>query len=204
MSYDTRLALRRLPVHQSTVSENRAAFEDVAACNTCSDTPTVIVRYGSAGNDSAISEDGLESWPPYAIAANDLGDVAASPSTSSALAGSYELHRAARAYRSLMLGSIIVAAIQAVVAIARRAYARHRQRQRASAIYDVLRKVDDRTLRDMGLDRGEIWSVAAEMSGEAQQTRVGANTLDETPDRRYWTKYDHFMVEREARARRSA
>ncbi len=204
MSYDTRLALRRLPVHQSTVSENRAAFEDVAACNTCGDTPTVIVRYGSAGNDSAISEDGLESWPPYAIAANDLGDVAASPSTSSALAGSYELHRAARAYRSLMLGSIIVASIRAVVAIARRAYARHRQRQRASAIYDVLRKIDDRTLRDMGFDRGEIWSVAAEMSGEAQQTRVGANAPDETPDRRYWTRYDHYMVEREARARRSA
>ena len=203
MSYDTRLALRRLPVHQSTVSENRAAFEDVADCYTCSDTPTVIVQYGSAGNDSAISEDGLESWPPHA-AANDLDDVVASPSTSSALGGSYELHRAARAYRSRMLGSVIVAAIQAGVAIARRAYARHRQRQRASAIYDVLRKVDDRTLRDMGLDRGEIWSVAAEKSGEAQQTRVGANTLDETPDRRYWTRYDHFMVEREARARRSA
>jgi uncharacterized protein YjiS (DUF1127 family) len=120
------------------------------------------------------------------------------------LDGSYELHRAARAYRSLMLGSIIVAAIQAVVAIARLAYARHRQRQRASAIYDVLRRVDDRTLRDIGFDRGEIWSVATELSGKTQQTRVRANTLDETPDRRYWTKYDHFMVERETRARRSA
>jgi hypothetical protein len=26
----------------------------------------------------------------------------------------------------------------------------------------------------------------------------------DTPDKRYWTAYDHFMVEREARALRSA
>ena len=157
----------------STVASNwgqtaeTAGKDYIATLFLRSDTPTGIVQYGTAGNDSAISVDGVESWPPHAIAANDLDDVAASPSTSSAPGGSYELHRAARAYRSLMLGSIIVAAIQAVVAIARRAYARHRQRQRASAIYDVLRKVDDRTLRDIGVDRGEIWSVATEKSGKA-------------------------------------
>jgi hypothetical protein len=33
-----------------------------------------------------------------------------------------------------------------------------------------------------------------------QRTRPGAN--DETPDSRYWTAYDHFMIEREARAMR--
>ena len=27
---------------------------------------------------------------------------------------------------------------------------------------------------------------------------------DEAPDRKYWTEYDHFMVEREARAMRRA
>ena len=204
MSYETLLASRQALGHQSTVSENRAAFEDVAVCNTCSDTPAVCVRFGTAENDSAISEAGAESWLAHAIAANDPGDVAASDSTSSGPPGSYELYRSARAYRSLMLGSIIVAAVQAVVAIARRAYARQRQRHRASAIYDALRRLDDRTLRDMGFERSEIGSVAAEMSGEAPQTRVRANTLDETPDRRYWTKYDHFMIEREAHAGRSA
>jgi uncharacterized protein YjiS (DUF1127 family) len=203
MPYDTLQVSRRPPVHQSTVSENRAAFEDVAACNTCSDSAAVFVRYGSAGNDSAISEDGAEIVAPHAIAANDLGNVAASESTSFALLGSYELHRVARTYRSLMLGSIIVAAVQAVVAIARRAYARQRQRQRASAIYDVLRRFDDLTLRDMGFDRNEIGSVAAEMSGKAEQIRVRSSILDETPDRSYWTRYDHFMAEREAHTRRS-
>ena len=32
---------------------------------------------------------------------------------------------------------------------------------------------------------------------------AGIDTVDR-PDRRYWTAYDHFMVEREARAMRSA
>jgi hypothetical protein len=30
------------------------------------------------------------------------------------------------------------------------------------------------------------------------------NSLDETPDRRFWTSYDHFKVEQEARAMRRA
>lgn len=204
MSYETLLVSRQAPEHQSTVSENRAAFEDVAVCNTCSDTPAVCARFGTAENDSAISEDGAESWLAHAIAANDPGDVAARDSTSSGPPGSYELYRSARAHRSLMLGSIIVAAVQAVVAIARRAYVRQRQRHRASATYDVLRRLDDHMLRDMGIDRSEIGSVAAEMSGIAQQTRVRANTLDETPDHRYWTRYDQFMAERDAHAERSA
>lgn len=204
MSYETLLVSGQAPKHQSMGSENQAAFEDVAGCNTCNDTPTVCVRFESAENDSAISEDDAESWPARAIAANDPGDVAAGESASSGLPGSYELHRAARADRSLMLGSIIVAAVQAVVAIARRAYVRQRQRHRASATYDVLRRLDDRMLRDLGIDRSEIGSVAAEMSGIEQQTRVRANTLGETADRRYWTRYDQFMAERDAHARRSA
>jgi len=204
MSYETLLVSRQAPKYQSMGSENRAAFEDDAGCNTCRDTPAVCVRIGSTENDSALSEDGAESWPAHAIAANDPVDVAASESTSSGLPGSYELHRAARAHRSLMLGSIIVAAVQAVVAIARRAYVRQRQRHRASATYDVLRRLDDRMLRDMGIDRSEIGSVAAEMSGIAQPTRVCANTRDETPDHRYWTRYDQFMAERDAHARRCA
>jgi uncharacterized protein YjiS (DUF1127 family) len=69
---------------------------------------------------------------------------------------------------------IIMAAIRAVGAIARRAHARHRQRQQARAVYDALRQLDDRTLRDLGFDRSEITSVAAEVTGEAERTRVRA------------------------------
>jgi len=72
------------------------------------------------------------------------------------------------------VGKIIIAAIHAAGAIARRAHARHRQHQEAKAIYDTLWDLDDRTLRDLGFDRSEITSLAAEVTGRAEPTRVRA------------------------------
>jgi hypothetical protein len=40
------------------------------------------------------------------------------------------------------------------------------------------------------------------LTGEAEHTRAHAIALAETPDRRYWTAYDNFMVAREVRAMR--
>ena len=81
-------------------------------------------------------------------------------------------YHAARAHRSFTLGDIIVAAIQAAGEIARRVHARYRQRRQASTIYEALRQLDDYTLRDLGFDRTEITSVAAEVTGEAEYTRM--------------------------------
>jgi uncharacterized protein YjiS (DUF1127 family) len=81
-------------------------------------------------------------------------------------------YHAARAHRSFTLGGIIVTVIQVAGAFARRALAHHRQRRQAVAIYDALRQLDDHTLRDLGFDRSEIRSVAAEVTGEAECTRV--------------------------------
>ena len=86
----------------------------------------------------------------------------------------------ARAHRSFTLGEIIVAAIEAVGAIARRALARHRQRQLARATCEALRQLDDHALRDLGFDRAEITSVAAEVAGEGERTRVRAHLMSHT------------------------
>ena len=153
-----------------------------------SDTPIVILQRASAGNDAtcedpAISRDDVEPWARHALSANGFGDVVATDAASSAQA-SYELYQAARAHRSFSLGEIIVAAVQEGVAIARRAYARYRQRQEARATYDALRELDDHTLRDLGFDRSEIRSVVAEVTGEAERTRVRTISRAETPARR--------------------
>jgi GNAT superfamily N-acetyltransferase/uncharacterized protein YjiS (DUF1127 family) len=103
-----------------------------------------------------------------------FGDVATTDVVSSARPTSYDLHRAAGARRSFSLGEIIVAVFQAAGAIARRAQARYRQRRQARAIRDALHQLDDRALRDLGFDRSEIASVAAEVTGEAERTRVRA------------------------------
>jgi uncharacterized protein YjiS (DUF1127 family) len=176
MPYDAPFAPIGTPVRKSTDSANLAALEEVAPCSvgTCSDSPTIIVRHGSAGNDPAISEDDAEPWAQHALAADGFGDPAITDTTFSAWPTSYELYHIARAHRSFTLGEIIVAAFQAIGATARRAYARHRQRRQARAIYDALRQLDDRTLHDIGFDRSEIRSVAAEVAGEAESTRVRA------------------------------
>jgi uncharacterized protein YjiS (DUF1127 family) len=85
---------------------------------------------------------------------------------------SYELYHDARAHRSFTLGEIIIALMQALAAFARQSLARHRQRRRARSTYDALRQLDDRTLRDLGFDRSEIRSVAAEIAREVERTRV--------------------------------
>ncbi len=176
MPYDVALAPRGTPVRKSTDSENLAALDGVAPCNvgTCSDTPTIIVRHGSAGNDPAFSEDDAEPRAPHALAANGYGDLAITDTAASARPTSYELYHAARAHHAFVLAGIIVAAIRAAAAIACRAYVRHRQHRQASAFYDALCQLDDRTLRDLGFHRSEIGSVAAELTGAAEYTRLRA------------------------------
>jgi uncharacterized protein YjiS (DUF1127 family) len=66
------------------------------------------------------------------------------------------------------LGSIV----EATVASARRTYADYRQWRRAATVYNALRSLDDHTLRDLGFDRSDIRSVAAEFAGEAESTRL--------------------------------
>lgn len=143
------------------------------------DIPIVVLRRGRPGNDAtcedpAISKDELEPWARHALAANGFGDVGTTDAASSERPMSYELYQAARAHRSFSLGEIIVAAIQAAGAIARRVYLRHRQRREARATYDALHQLDDRTLHDLGFDRSEILSLAAEVTGEAEYTHIRA------------------------------
>jgi uncharacterized protein YjiS (DUF1127 family) len=86
--------------------------------------------------------------------------------------GLCELYRAARAHRSLVLGNLIIRAIHAGGAIVRQAIARYRQRQQARNLNVALHQLDDRILRDLGINRSEITSLAAELTGQAECTRV--------------------------------
>jgi uncharacterized protein YjiS (DUF1127 family) len=54
----------------------------------------------------------------------------------------------------------------------RRAYADWRRRSRARAVQVALSKLDARTLHDLGFEPSEISSVAAELSGNAELTRL--------------------------------
>jgi uncharacterized protein YjiS (DUF1127 family) len=173
---------------EATASANLAVIEVAAPYSSSgrSEIPTIIPGRASAGNDAscedpAISAHDAEPWARHALEANGFGDVATTDTASSARQTSYELYHATRADRSFTLGEIVVAAIQAALAMTRRAYARHRQRREARLAYSALQQLDDRTLRDLGFDRSELRSVAAEVTGEAARTRVRAQLRLQSP-----------------------
>ena len=124
-----------------------------------------------AGNDPACGDDAderheLERWWRQAAAASGFGDAdVGSIST-------YDVHRSARARRTVFLGDIVASTLHAVAELARRAYTRYQQRREAWAVGAALRELDDRTLHDLGFDRSEIGSVAMEAAGLAERTRV--------------------------------
>jgi uncharacterized protein YjiS (DUF1127 family) len=140
--------------------------------------PLDVSRSRHPGSDAtrehrAINLDDIEAWARHARGANGLGgDAGAGAPVAPTAPTSYELHRAARIERAFTLAEIIAEMVWAVGTFARQAYARYRQRREASTFREVLRRLDDHTLRDLGFDRSEIGSVVAEVTGEAERTRL--------------------------------
>lgn len=84
----------------------------------------------------------------------------------------YDLQRAARARRAAVLGTLVRTTISSAIGFARRALSRYLRRRDARRMQSVLSDLDDRTLRDLGLHRCEIGSVAARAYRLVERTRV--------------------------------
>jgi len=119
------------------------------------------VRGTSASNDAAF-ESGrdraaeLDGWARRAAAASGFGDAGMGVTTSPPGFDAFGLAVAARAARSASLAEILTAMVTAVAEAARKLHA-PRLRARATRAFGEL---DSRTLRDSGLDSGEIRSVS--------------------------------------------
>ena len=75
---------------------------------------------------------------------------------------------AARTHWVTSAASRVTAAALATWATLHRAWVHLRQRQRARAIDRALRELDDHMLRDLGFERWEITSVAAEVTADVE------------------------------------
>ena len=106
------------------------------------------------------------------FAGNGFGDAAIGGTEAHLLLTSLELYHAARAHRSYQLGEIVKEALQAAGGLWRRLIAGWKRRKCAQATYVALRALDPRTLRDLGFHRSELLSVAAEVAGVADSSRV--------------------------------
>jgi uncharacterized protein YjiS (DUF1127 family) len=134
--------------------------------------PRAGILHGPAENDATCElqpAEEIDAWARHALAANGFGDAAIDARPSSVA-----LHRAARAHRSYLLGSLIGAAFAATAKAGRHALKLYRRRRDAQATREALQRLDDRALRDLGFTRDEIGSIASELSGAAEASRVHA------------------------------
>jgi len=106
------------------------------------------------------------------FAGNGFGDAAIGITEQQVLLNSVELERLARAHRSRAIGQILRKAFRAAGGFARRAITQWKHRQYARATYAALQGLDARVLRDLGFHRSELMSIAAEMAGAADSTRL--------------------------------
>jgi uncharacterized protein YjiS (DUF1127 family) len=98
---------------------------------------------------AANADDPLDPWPPSAA-----------------------LMQAARTRRAEAIGRLLRDSAHRLRDAVARVVFRYRRRRHARAITAALTGLDDPTLRDLGIHRSEIGSVAAEATGEAEQTRT--------------------------------
>jgi uncharacterized protein YjiS (DUF1127 family) len=117
-----------------------------------------------AGNGSAAWQHGLVTPP----------DISTGNTIPSNWSSSYAVYQAARTNRAFVLGELAAVAMQVVAGFMRDMAERYRRSRRESAAREALYQLDDRTLHDLGIDRSEIASVAAEASGRSELSRANA------------------------------
>lgn len=140
------------PAMRNSTSPSRFTVNEAFACDAIrpfDETAMTGLSRSSVGNDATYDDAAGSVW-----------------------LASYELEQAAQFHRALVIRNFIVAMIRAAGTLAARAHARYLQHREARGIRDALGALDDRTLLDLGFHRSEIASVAAEVTGRAERTRV--------------------------------
>jgi uncharacterized protein YjiS (DUF1127 family) len=141
--------------------------------------PQTLARFTAASNDGAYvtgcdCATELDGWARRAASASGFGDAPADAQVMPQGRDAHRLTIEVRSARSASLAAILATLIAAANSAAHRLHASWMRARSARATYRALRELDARTLRDLGLDRSEMRSVAAEIAGESDRTRAQA------------------------------
>lgn len=130
-------------------------------------------RERAASNDGRFETHALEAWARRALAANGFGGVelpAAARAAAQAGAGE-SLAQLVDVPQRASFAQIVRAFAELAADALRGAIAQWRAGRIARAARAALAQLDDRTLRDLGLHRSELGSVAAELARETDASR---------------------------------
>jgi uncharacterized protein YjiS (DUF1127 family) len=130
------------------------------------DAPVFFIRHEPASNDPALASDENRL---------DAGSKLQSPNAANGCApmpSAWDIHRAARAYRAYTFADILAAVAERVGEALRHARTNWQRRRQSRSIRAALGALDDHTLRDLGLHRSEIDSLASEIAGNAGPDRL--------------------------------
>jgi uncharacterized protein YjiS (DUF1127 family) len=141
-----------------------------SALPTQRDAAIAVTPPRTAGNDPDYDAPTQAPERNGSVAAAETADV----SEADAWTGIAQTYRTARAARARLLATWAAAGMRATAAFLRHARLRYRQWREARAARNALSELDDRALHDLGLDRSEVASIAAEVSGAAERTRMRA------------------------------
>jgi uncharacterized protein YjiS (DUF1127 family) len=128
-----------------------------------------------AANESDFSGAAeLDIWARRTFAANGFGDAVLAPADGVPADFHGASPAGATGGRGASLWAICTAVGQAVGEAVARAAARWRAQRELRRTYDALSQLDERTLKDIGLGGHEAGSIAAEIAGRAERTRIRA------------------------------
>lgn len=133
----------------------------------------VAPRAAVASNDGVFAASAIDAWARRAAAANGFGasELPAAAHAAARAAADETIVRLVDAPRRASLAQIARAFADLAADALLRAVAKWRARRMARAARAALAQLDDRTLKDLGLHRSELPSVAAELAREAEATR---------------------------------
>jgi uncharacterized protein YjiS (DUF1127 family) len=129
----------------------------------------------SAVNDADFSGAAeLDVWARHAFAANGFGDADVTAPATASRPDAIEPHAAALQHRIASFWSICIAIGAAIGAALHKSAVRWGEWREMRRTYSALSQLDERTLKDIGFGDHEAGSIAAELAGRAERTRVHA------------------------------
>ena len=169
----------RYSIQSQLIPGGRLPAESFGRIARCAAAPRPIngAATRSANDADITSRDPNEALALRALAANGFGDAAIERSGAYAHFAAVPLHAAARTQRARAIGAAIAGAARALASTLRQLLADYRRHRDERETHRALAWLDARALRDIGLDRSEIGSIAHELAG-GYSTRIHSMTAN--------------------------